>query len=72
MDFPAVPGHPLSSRRILIVDDVPSFCQELRGVLKPHCASVTLCGSPLRALRLLRQQPFDLLITTLVMKELGG
>ncbi len=72
MDFPAVPGHPLSSRRILIVDDVPAFCQELRGILKPHCASATLCGSPLRALRLLRQQSFDLLITTLVMKELGG
>lgn len=65
-------GHLLSSRRILIVDDIPAFCQELRAILKPQGATAILCGSPLRALRLLRQQSFDLLITTLVMKELGG
>ena len=62
----------LSSAQILIIDDVPQFCQELRSLLKPHCAAATICGSPLRALRMLKQQSFDLVIVTLVMKELGG
>ncbi|MCX6955028.1 MAG: sigma-54 dependent transcriptional regulator [Verrucomicrobia bacterium] len=62
----------LTSRRILIVDDVPSFLQEIRGCLKDHCAEAAICASPRRALRRLRSDPPDLLITTLVMKELGG
>jgi len=57
--------------RALVVDDVPAFCQELRALLKPVC-EVVLCTSPIRALRILRAQSFDLLITTLLMKELGG
>jgi len=58
--------------RILVVDDVPEFCQSIRAMLKPVYPATTVCGSPLRAIRLLRQEPFDLLITTLVMRELGG
>src|ERR1051325_4275357 len=57
---------PLASRRILVVDDVPAFLQEMRGILKAHCRAVTICTSPLRALRRLRADPPDLLITTLV------
>jgi DNA-binding NtrC family response regulator len=63
---------PLARRRILVVDDVPTFLQEMRGILKSHCGNVTICTSPLRALRRLRVDPPDLLITTLVMRELGG
>ncbi len=55
-------------KRILIVDDVPAFCRELRGILGDR----VICTSPLRALGLLRRQRFDLLVTTLVMKELSG
>ncbi len=62
----------LANRRILIVDDVPSFLQEIRSYLKDYCAEAAICASPLRALRRLRSAPPDLLITTLVMKELGG
>ena len=62
----------LANRRILIVDDVPAFLQEVRSYLKNHCAEVLICTSPLRALRRIRSDPPDLLITTLVMKELGG
>ncbi len=31
---------PLADKHILIVDDIPSFCQELRGYLKHHCRQV--------------------------------
>ena len=62
----------LANRRILIVDDVPAFLHELRSCLKGHCGEVAICTSPLRALRQVRREPPDLLITTLVMKELGG
>ena len=65
-------SSPLAGRRILIVDDVPSFLQEMRACLRDHCGEVAICASPLRALRRLRSDPPDLLITTLVMKELGG
>lgn len=57
---------------VLVVDDVPAFCEEVRSILRPRCGRVTVCTSPLRALRLLRTGRFDLLVTTLVMKELGG
>ncbi len=65
-------SSPLAGRRILIVDDVPAFLQEIRAHLKDHCGEVAICTSPLRALRRLRSDQPDLLITTLVMKELGG
>src|SRR5215212_9320533 len=62
----------LADKHILCVDDIPSFCQELRGYLKDHCRQVTICTSPVRALRRLKTEEPDLLITTLLMKELGG
>jgi DNA-binding NtrC family response regulator len=66
------PASPLADKHILIVEDVPAFCQELRGYLKDHCRQVTICTSPLRALRRLRSEEPDLMITTLMMRELGG
>ena len=68
MDQPSA----LAGKHILVIDDVPSFCQEVRGYLKDHCRQVTLCTSPVRALRRLKSEEPDLLITTLIMKELGG
>jgi len=59
-------------KRILVVDDVTTFCQEMRRQLRDTCGDVAICGSPLRAVRLLRKEKFNLLITTLVMRELGG
>ncbi len=67
-----MPPAPLADKHVLIVEDVPAFCQELRGYLRGHCRQVTICTSPLRALRRLRTEPPDLLITTLMMRELGG
>jgi DNA-binding NtrC family response regulator len=62
----------LAHCRILIIDDVPEFCREMRTLLRPVCGQVSMCTSPLRSLRLLRTSEFDLVITTLIMRELGG
>lgn len=62
--------HP--GRRVLVVDDVPEFCQQTRAMLRGFCGETQICTSPRRALRRLRAGGFDLLITTLQMKELGG
>ncbi len=62
-------SRPISN--VLIVDDVPDFLKETSAVLRPHFG-VTVCSSPLRGLRLIKQGGIDLLITTLVMRELDG
>ncbi len=62
-------SRPLSN--VLIVDDVPDFLKETSAVLRPHLG-VTVCSSPLRGLRMIKQGGIDLLITTLVMRELDG
>jgi DNA-binding NtrC family response regulator len=72
VSFSIMSDVPHALGRILIVDDVATFCRELRAMLKPRYVGVTICGSPLRALHLLKHEPFDLLITTLVMRELSG
>ncbi|MDP1581204.1 MAG: sigma-54 dependent transcriptional regulator [Candidatus Didemnitutus sp.] len=59
-------------RRVLMVDDVPEFCQQVRAMLRGFCGETQICTSPVRALRRLRAGGFDLLITTLQMRELGG
>ena len=62
----------LADKHILILDDIPAFCQELRRCLNDHCRQVTICTSPVRALRRLKSEAPDLFITTLMMRELGG
>ncbi len=66
------PASPLAGKHILVLDDVPEFCHELRAHLKDHCGQVTVCTSPVRALRRLKAEQPDLFITTLMMRELGG
>jgi len=57
--------------RVLLVDDSPEFLRETAAQLRPHFA-VTVCSSPLRAVRQVRKQHADLLLTTLQMRELDG
>jgi len=59
------------SSNVLIVDDIPEFLKETSAVLRPHFG-VSVCSSPLRAVRLIKQGGIDLLITTLVMREIDG
>jgi len=57
--------------KVLILDDVPAFLREMGSVLRPAFVP-SLCSSPLRAIRQLRRGDVDLLLTTLVMKEMDG
>ena len=56
----------------MVVDDVPSFLDSIKQILTDAGFSVTTRLSPVRAVKELRRAEFDLLITTLVMRELGG
>lgn len=62
----------LAQKHVLMVDDNAAFCQEIRACLKDHCRQVTICSSPIRALRRIKTEEPDLFITTLMMRELGG
>lgn len=57
--------------RILVIDDIPGFLDEIKEILAPGFR-VTTCQSPLEAIGKASRESFDLVITTLVMKELDG
>jgi DNA-binding NtrC family response regulator len=58
-------------RHILVVDDQKAFLSEAAALLRPHFHTTT-CSSPLRAVRLAKGGSVDLVLTTLVMRELDG
>ena len=60
------------SAKILIIDDVPSFCVETQTTLQTAGLDAQYCISPRQALQELRQRPYHLVITTLVMSEMSG
>jgi DNA-binding NtrC family response regulator len=57
---------------ILIVDDEPKFCEILARNLTRDGHQTQSCTDPQAALELLRQQPFDFLLTDLRMPGLSG
>jgi DNA-binding NtrC family response regulator len=58
--------------RLLVVDDIPEFVESLKQILQSAGFRVTARLSPLQALKDIKRNTYDLLITTLVMRELGG
>src|SRR5271156_2734590 len=63
---------PIANYRILVVDDVPEFVKTVRETLSSAGFEVATRLSPLQAIKEVRRRRYDLLITTLVMRELGG
>ncbi len=59
-------------RQILIVDDIPAFCRELKRMLPREIYTSTICTDPVAVTGMLLKRKFDLVITTLVMKKMGG
>lgn len=59
-------------QHILVLDDVPSFVESMEKILCDSGFRVTTRLSPLQAIKDIQKGSFDLLITTLVMRELGG
>lgn len=64
-------GHPVDppapSARVLVVDDEPELCALAGDWLEALGYSVATANSPARALELLREAPFDVLFTDVVM-----
>jgi DNA-binding NtrC family response regulator len=60
------------SYRILVVDDDPEMCAVLSDVLKEEGFSVLTMNESLEALKVLKKEEFDIIITDLKMKGLKG
>ncbi|GHB90579.1 sigma-54-dependent transcriptional regulator [Cerasicoccus arenae] len=56
---------------VIVIDDQPPLLSEIRSMLKREY-SVTTCSSPLRGVRMIRKSEPDLVVVTLVMKEMDG
>lgn len=59
-------------QRILFIDDIPSFCEEIVSTLRAEELYAQSMLSPLEAIAQIIRGEFDLVITTLVIAELGG
>ncbi|MFG0251170.1 MAG: sigma-54-dependent transcriptional regulator [Phycisphaeraceae bacterium JB051] len=57
---------------ILIVDDIPEFLEQTAQTLAAHGYHPVICDDPRLAEPRLNHDQYDLLITTLVMREMGG
>jgi DNA-binding NtrC family response regulator len=59
-------------KKILIIDDDKEFCEELAEILKDESYSVRMANDGLQGERLLREEPFDLVLLDFKMPGLNG
>ncbi|PQO41906.1 sigma-54-dependent transcriptional regulator [Blastopirellula marina] len=59
-------------QKILFIDDIPSFCEEVVSNLRSEQHDAQSMLSPLEAIPKIVRGEFDLVITTLVIAEMGG
>ncbi|HEY9656362.1 MAG TPA: response regulator, partial [Crinalium sp.] len=64
--------YPLSSLRVLGVDDDPDSLAFVTFVVEQAGAEVTAVGSAIEALQVLQTTPFDLLLSDIGMPEMDG
>jgi PAS domain S-box-containing protein len=64
--------YPLSGLRVLIVDDDAGVCDSLKALLEGERCCVETAPSGLLATRLLEAQPFDLVLSDVVMPDMDG
>lgn len=69
---PVAQPDALAGLRVLVVDDDPAVCQSMSDLLAQQGCIVTNTNSGLQALKLFRVQPFDLVISDVVMPDLDG
>ena len=58
--------------RVLVVDDDADACEIVDLLLKPHQIEVTCAPTPVEAWRLIKSEPFDLLMLDVRMPRLDG
>ncbi len=64
--------YPLSGLKVLVVDDDAGICDSLRDLLQAEHCCVETAASGLLALEWLRRQPFDLVLSDVVMPDMDG
>lgn len=64
--------NPLRGLKILIVDDDAGICQSLRDLLEEEHCCVETAPSALHAMESLKRQPFDLVLSDVVMPDMDG
>lgn len=64
--------YPLSGLRVLIVDDDSGVCQSLKDLLEAERCSVETASSGVVAMKSLGQEPFDLVLSDVVMPDMDG
>ena len=58
--------------RILVIDDEEIVCKSCHRILTKAGYDVSVSQDPRSALRLLEKEPYDVVITDLMMPEVGG
>lgn len=73
LEHPAEPGERQEqTARILVVDDEAFVCEILVRKLRSLRYTCESCGNGAAALRLLNAQPYDLMLTDIMMPEMSG
>jgi PAS domain S-box-containing protein len=65
-------GFPLEGLRLLVVDDDLGVCQSLRDLLQQERCIVDVAANAKRALELVGQKKFDLVLSDVVMPDMDG
>jgi PAS domain S-box-containing protein len=63
---------PLSGLRVLVVDDDAHICESLKNLLEGERCCVETAPSGVHAIEWLRRQPFDLVLSDVVMPDMDG
>jgi PAS domain S-box-containing protein len=64
--------YPLSGLRVLVVDDDAGICQSLKDLLQGERCQVETAASGVLALEWLDRQPFDVVLSDVVMPDMDG
>jgi PAS domain S-box-containing protein len=64
--------HPLSGLKVLVVDDDAKICESLKELLEGERCCIETAPSGVHAMACLESQPFDLVLSDVVMPDMDG
>ncbi|HEY7714354.1 MAG TPA: response regulator [Candidatus Binatia bacterium] len=64
--------YPLSGLRVLVVDDDAGICDSLRALLEGEHCCIDTAASGVQAMSCLERQPFDVVLSDVVMPDMDG